>query len=643
MSLSKKENFYITTPIYYINDEPHIGHFYCTTAADILARYHRLIGDDVYFVTGTDENSQKTVEAAEKKGMDVKKFTDKMAENWKKTWEKLNISFDFFIRTTSEEHRKSVEKLLNKCYEKGDIYKKEYEGLYCVGCEKFLTKSELTEDGKCPVHKTTPQVVKEENYFFRLSRYEKDLLKLFENKEFALPEERRNEMIEFIKQGLKDISISRATVKWGIPLPIDKSQVVYVWFDALINYITALEYYKDNSILMEKFWGNAIHLVGKDIFRFHTIMWPAMLISAGLTPPKQVFGHGFFTINGEKISKSLKNVIDPVELAEKYGIDAIRYFIMREIPFGKDSDFSIKRLEERYKGDLADVLGNLLNRALNMVEKYNNGVIPKPVRELHRHKNEYKRLEEKAILLKDIIEKRYKKFEFSQLLVDIWNYVKSINKFIDTIKPWELKKKNLIDELMTVLYDILQSLKIIAIYIYPIMPITAEKIYKQLGIEKNINDEDYIEAISWFSLVYEKKIGKREILFPQIMNKEEKMEKKDIKNNENSEKYVTIDEFKKLDIRVAKVLEAEKIEGSNKLLKLKIDIGDGERTLVAGIAKVYKPDELIGKKIIVIKNLKPAKLFGVESQGMLLAATGEKGGPVLLQPEIDIEAGAKIS
>ncbi len=508
MSLNKKEYFYITTPIYYINDEPHIGHFYCTTAADILARYHRLIGDEVYFVTGTDENSQKTLQAAEKAGIDPKEFTNSMAKKWEETWKKLNLSFDYFVRTTAPEHRKSVEKLLIKCNEKGDIYKKEYEGWYCVGCEKFLTESELV-DGKCPVHKTKPDWIKEENYFFRLSKYEKELLDLLNNKKFALPDSRKNEMLEFIKQGLQDISISRATVKWGIPLPIDKSQVVYVWFDALINYLTALGYYNDDE-KMKKFWQNAIHLVGKDIFRFHTIMWPAMLLSAGLTPPKQVFGHGFFTINGEKISKSLGNAIDPVQLAEKYGVDAIRYFIMREIPFGKDSDFSTERLEQRYKGDLADDLGNLLNRSLNMVIKYRNGEIPEP------DLSELTELEENANKLVYTIEERYKNFEYSQMLESIWEYIKSINKYIDTMKPWELNKKQENKKLDFVLYNIMQSLKIIALFIYPIMPQTANKIYKQIGSEKDIETENYLTAVKWGSLTPKTKVNKGEVLFAKI-------------------------------------------------------------------------------------------------------------------------------
>ncbi len=528
MSLNKKEPFYITTPIYYINDTPHIGHFYCTVAADVLARYHRLIGDDVFFVTGTDENSQKTVQAAGDSGMDIQKFTDMMAEKWQHTWRKLNISFNFFIRTTMKEHRLSVEKFLNKCHENGDIYKKHYEGWYCVGCEKFQAESEL-EKGKCPVHKTKPEWVKEENYFFRLSKYEKQLLELFKNNDFALPEFRKNEMLGFIKQGLQDVSISRVKKGWGIPLPIDDSQVVYVWFDALINYITALGYYKDDE-KMSKYWGCVIHLVGKDIFRFHTIMWPAMLISAGLQPPKQVFAHGFFTINGEKISKTLKNVIDPIELSKKYSVDAIKYFILKEIPFGKDSDFSINRLKQRYTGDLSHDLGNLLNRSLNMVEKYNHGQVPEFNNELHKNPLHTK-VQKQGEELLELIDRHHNKFEFSRILDNIWKYINSLNKYIDDTKPWTLQKENKEDELQVILYNLLQGLKLIALYIYPFMPDTAYTIFQQLGINDKINEIneidkiDYLQEVKWGSLNAGSKIQKDNVLFPPIEEIEEKGEK----------------------------------------------------------------------------------------------------------------------
>ncbi|MBN1898968.1 MAG: methionine--tRNA ligase [Spirochaetes bacterium] len=513
MSLNKRDFFYITTPIYYINDEPHVGHYYTTTTADILARYHRLIGDDVFFVTGTDENSQKVLQAAEKASMDPVQFTDIMAKKWEKTWKKLNISFDFFIRTTSKEHIQSVEKLLKQCHEKGDIYKKEYEGLYCIGCEKFLTDSDLV-DGICPDHKTKPQLLKEENYFFRLSKYQDQLMELMRSGDFALPEARRNEMIEFIKNQLQDISISRATVKWGIPLSIDPTHVVYVWFDALINYISALGYHEDNK-KMSQFWPVAIHLVGKDIYRFHTIMWPAMLLSAGVKPPKQVFGHGFFTINGEKISKSLGNVIDPVSLSEKYGIDTIRYFIMREIPFGKDSDFSIPRLEQRYKGDLADDLGNLINRSTNMLNKFSQGMIPEPDKEWHKNDKKSTKVQKDGENLLNFLDKGYARFEFSQILEALWNYIKSINKYIDDTKPWVLKKENRGKELETVLYNIMQSISLICLFLYPIMPIIAQKIYDQIN-QGEIHKEKYLEKTKWFSLPTKTSVKKGEILFPPL-------------------------------------------------------------------------------------------------------------------------------
>ncbi|MBU1076292.1 MAG: methionine--tRNA ligase [Spirochaetes bacterium] len=640
MGLNKKEPFYVTTPIYYINDEPHIGHFYCTTAADVLARYHRLIGDDVFFATGTDENSQKVVEAAREKGIGNKEFIDSMADKWRKTWEDLNISFDIFIRTTTEEHRQSVEKLLIKCHEKGDIYKKEYEGLYCMGCERFLTEAELV-DKKCPDHKAEPVLVREENYFFKLSKYEKPLLKLFEKDDFALPVSRRNEMIEFIKQGLQDISISRLTKGWGIPLPLsidpNQDQVVYVWFDALINYITALGYYKDDE-KMARYWDHSIHLVGKDIFRFHTIMWPAMLMSAGLKPPRQVFGHGFFTINGEKISKTLKNVIDPLELKKKYSADIIKYFILKEIPFGKDSDFSIKRLEERYTGDLSHDLGNLLNRALNMIEKYSSGMIPD-----HNKKSDqvliHKEIRNEGTGLLKVIDGHYQRFEFSQILDRIWKYINNLNKYIDQTKPWVLKKEKKEDELMAVLYNCIEALRLIALYLYPIMPDTAGQIFDQIGIKDKIETLNYLKEGQWGRLKPGIKTRKEKVLFPPLEEKgEDDMEEKKIESG-----LIEIDDFKKVDLRVARILEAERVEGTDKLMKLNIDIGNEKRTLLAGIAQHYEPESLQGKKVIVIVNLKPRKMRGIESQGMLLAASDTDGTLSVLTVEKDIAEGSKIS
>lgn len=658
--------FYISTPIYYINDEPHIGHFYCTAAADILARYHRLIGDDVFFVTGTDENSQKTVQAASRANMDIRQFTDMMSRKWIDAWKKLGISNDFFIRTTSPAHRESVKKLLLKCHEKGDIYKKDYEGLYCVGCEKFLTDADMAE-GLCAVHKTKPEPVREENYFFRLSKYGSRLTALLKSGFFALPEARRNEMLEFVKSGLQDISISRAKKDWGIPLPIDESHVVYVWFDALINYISALGYDRDDP-QMARYWRHAIHLVGKDIFRFHTIMWPAMLMSAGLPVPKQVFGHGFFTINGEKISKSLGNAIDPVELAKKYSVDAIKYFMMKEIPFGTDSDFSLKRLEDRYKGDLSDDLGNLLNRSLIMIEKYTLGTVPAPDRGVHEQPL-HRSLELNAkMFFKDQnaakdpqrdIDNYYQWFGFSLILGHLWDYIRSINKYIDQTKPWVLFKENRKAELDTVLYNIIQAMKIIAILLYPVMPDTANRIFSQIGLDQKVEKTDYLKDTKWGTIKPGLKIKRGELLFPPLEEKdmEEKKEieqkspaqagpeaiKKESPPETGAAGLISIDHFRKMDLRVGEVLSAEKVPDTEKLLKLEVSLGGEKRIILAGIAQHYTPEELVGKKVVVVKNLEPRKMRGIESQGMLLAASNDAGVLSVLTVHRDIAAGSRVS
>ena len=444
-------------------------------------------------------------------------------------------------------------------------------------------------------------------------------------------------MKEFIKQGLQDVSISRATADWGIPLPIDKTQVVYVWFDALINYVTALGYYKDDK-KMDKYWPHAIHLVGKDIYRFHTIMWPAMLLSAGVAPPKQVFGHGFFTIDGEKISKTLKNVIDPVELGKTYSIDAIKYFILKEIPFGKDSDFSIKRLQERYTSDLSNDLGNLVNRSLNMVEKYSKNIVPEFNKKLHEQKPVHYNIQQNGEKLIEIIDHHYSKFEFSQILDKIWAYIRSINKYIDQTKPWALNKENKKDELDVVLYDILQSIKLIALIIYPFMPDTADKIYAQIGEKHNDEGVEYLKEGEGGSLSTGKAINKAEVLFPSLEEKgDTSMEEK------QTEEHININDFAKIDLRIAEILEAEKVEGTDKLVKLVISLGREKRTLVAGIAQHYKPEELINRKIVVIKNLEPRKMRGIESQGMLLATSNDKGDLTLLTVDKDSKPGAKIS
>ncbi len=458
--------FFITTPIFYVNDVPHIGHAYTCIVADTIARWHRLRGEEVYFLTGTDENSVKTVQGAKKHGYaDIKKYTDVMAERWKETWKILGISYDDFIRTTEERHRKTVERFFLKVYQKGDIYKGRYEGLYCEGCETYLTESEL-ENGLCPVHKKPPKRIVEENYFFKLSRYEKKLLEYIEkNPDFVQPETRRNEVISFIKSGLRDISISRPGLEWGIRLPIDKNHVFWVWFDALVNYISA----------DERRWPADLHLMAKDILRFHAVIWPAMLMSAGYPLPKKIFAHGFFTVEGEKMSKSLGNIVDPLELVKKYPLDAIRYYLLREVPLGEDGDFSEEALKERLNNELANDLGNLLSRVLVMIEKFFGGKIPegKPDEKLS------------AELDLERIEKLMERLELHHALDEIWEFIRACNRYINEKKPWELEG----DERKNVIYTLADSMRIISILINPFMPETSLKISKQLGIKPGTWDE----------------------------------------------------------------------------------------------------------------------------------------------------------
>jgi len=577
--------FYITTPIYYINDVPHVGHAYTAVVADVIARWHRLKGDDAFFLTGLDENSAKTIEAAKKQGAkDIQAYADSMAKKWLRAWKVLNISNDDFIRTTEQRHRKNVTDFFKKIYERGDIYKGVYEGLYCEGCEAYLTEADLV-DGKCQLHKTKPKHIKEENYFFKLSKYSDQILKHIEaNPEFIQPEGRRNEVISFIKQGLKDISVSRPGLEWGIKLPIDEKQTIWVWFDALINYLAP----KDR-------WPADAHLIAKDILRFHCIIWPGMLLSAGYKLPKRIFAHGFLTANGHKISKSLGNVIDPIYLAEKYSADVLRYYLVREISFGQDGDFSEKSLKTRLNDELADVFGNFVHRVLTFVQDRFDDKVPNGKIDKKLESEIAKKIDEIGGLLEEL--------KVTQALEKIISIAKIGNEYFQSHKPWEAAKTDP-QKAADCLFNCINLVKVLCIALCPFMPSTCETLAKQLDIK--IESWEQTKRID---IKHGHEIKKPTVLF-----------KKTQTNNPGKEGRISIEDFDKLEIRIAKVVKAERIPNAKKLLKLEVDIAGKLRTLVAGVAGHYTPEELVGKHVVVLVNIEPTKLMGVTSDGMVLAA-----------------------
>jgi methionyl-tRNA synthetase len=630
--MSQNKGFYITTPIYYVNDIPHIGHAYTTLAADILARYMRLKGKKVFFLTGTDEHGQKVEKAARERGRSPKEHADIMVENFKTLWNELNIRNDAFIRTTDEEHKKVVSAILQKLYDKGEIEKRKYSGMYCTPCERFWTAKDLIE-GKCPDCGRDVEYIEEENYFFLMSKYQNSLIDYIEkNPEYILPETRKNEVLSFLKnKPLGDLCISRPRqrLSWGIPLPFDENYTTYVWFDALVNYYSALNYLAPKNI---EWWPPDHHLIGKDILITHAVYWSTMLMALGMPLPRNIFAHGWWTVQGAKMSKSLGNVVNPHEIIKKYGVDTLRYFLFREVSFGLDGDFSEEAIVRRINNDLANDLGNLLNRFLVMNEKYMNGQI-----------NPMWIDDDFTIQIKKLIteidnEKLWDEFKFNIVLEKIWEAISLTNNYIAKTEPWKISKEDS-EKLSLILFNIWNSIRIITVFLYPFMPDTAMKIWNALGLKSLKIDYN---MLSWSIQLKEVKTEKIEQIFPRIQTKKDNESEQKIKeDNSKMQELIGIEDFMKIKLKVGKVIEAERIKGSEKLIKLIVDIGQ-QRQIVAGIGKSYSPEQLIGKSIIVVSNLKPVKLMGVESQGMLLAATASDGTISILTVDREVNPGAGI-
>ncbi len=639
-----KQKYYITTPIYYPSGNWHLGHCYTTVICDAIARFRRMDGYDVFFLTGTDEHGVKIEKRAAENNTTPQAFVDKLVGDIKRLWEKLNISYDKFIRTTDDYHVKAVQKIFKRLYDQGDIYKAEYEGMYCTPCESFWTESQLV-DGKCPDCGRPVEKAKEESYFFRLSKYQDRLIELYKNNpSFISPKSRMNEMINnFIKPGLQDLCVSRTSFKWGIPVTFDDKHVIYVWIDALTNYITALGYGGDDDSLFKKYWPADLHMVGKEIVRFHTIIWPALLMALGLELPKEVYGHGWLLIGGDKMSKSKGNVVDPFILSDRYGVDAVRYFLLREVPFGSDGVYTNEALITRTNADLANDLGNLVSRTTAMITQYFGGKVPAPTKAEEIDGE----LVSMSVAALGKVRENVENLLIPESLSEIFRLIQRANKYIDETMPWALAKDpDKRERLATVLYNLAEVIRVSAVLISPFMPDTAQKIYDHLCLGKLPSDFESVKTFGGLPVGGD--VVKGEALFPRRDVKKElaeleKLAESAVKKEEKKDgEYITIDDFSKVKLAAAKVLACEKVEGSDKLLKMTLDAGGETRVVVSGIARHYSPEYMVGKTVVIVKNLKPAKLKGITSEGMILCASDGKD-VVFVSPEKEVAPGSEVS
>lgn len=657
----EKKTFYLTTPIYYPSDKLHIGHSYCTVASDTLAKYKRLRGYDVRFMTGTDEHGQKIERIATSLGITPKEYVDKVVAGIKELWKSLDISYDRFIRTTDEDHVEGVKRIFKALYDKGDIYKSEYEGWYCTPCESFFTEHQLV-DGKCPDCGRDVERIKEESYFFRLSKYQDRLIKYIEDHpDFIQPPSRQKEMIaNFLKPGLEDLCVSRTSFTWGIPVEFDPKHIVYVWVDALSNYITALGYGTDHDELFKKYWPADVQIVGKEIVRFHTIIWPAMLMALDLPLPKQVFGHGWLIIDGGKMSKSKGNVVDPKVLIERYGLDAVRYFLLREIAFGQDGNFTNEALIQRINSDLANDLGNLVSRTVGMIDKYFGGKLP-----ANQAETEFD-ADLKAVAAEAVVkfEEYMDKMMFSDALESLWTLIRRTNKYIDETQPWVLaKNEEDMPKLAGALYNVAESIRIVSIMLQPFMPKAPKLMQAQLGIEKDTAILEWDTIKTWGLLPKELKVEKGPAIFPRIdmkkelvelaeaikkaqedtvVNKVKREEAKQAEAEKEKAEEITIDDFAKVHLVTGEVIASEAVKGSSKLLKNTVKVGENVRIILSGIAKHYSPEEMVGKKVVIVENLAPRKMMGEMSNGMILCAEDENGNLSLLTDDKQFESGSEV-